>query len=324
MDLTFLLFVALLFAAVMLLVWGAYAGWQAHRSPEAERIARRLRGVIGAEAQRSDVTIVKERRYSEDPELDRLLRRLPGVHRLDRMLQQAGSQQLVAPLVAVCAIGFMAGLIAAVWLHLPLLALPLAASGGASLPLLRLARARAARMVRFERQLPEALDMMSRAMRAGHAFPTALKLVADEVAAPLGEEFKAAFDEVNFGVAMGDALNNLAQRVPSMDLQYFVVAVLIQRESGGNLTELLASIANIIRDRHKLAGQVRVLSAEGRISAWVLCLLPFGAGFMMYLANPGTMGVLWTDPGGRKMLYSALGMMLFGVLAIRKIVRIRM
>jgi len=165
---------------------------------------------------------------------------------------------------------------------------------------------------------------MSRAMRAGHAFPTALKLVADEIAAPLGEEFKAAFDEVNFGVAMGDALGNLAQRVPSMDLQYFVVAVLIQRESGGNLTELLSSIANIIRDRHKLAGQVRVLSAEGRISAWVLCLLPFGAGFMMYLANPGTMGVLWTDPGGRKMLYGALGMMLFGVLAIRKIVRIRM
>ena len=192
------------------------------------------------------------------------------------------------------------------------------------LPLLRLTRARDARMVRFERQLPEALDMMSRAMRAGHAFPTALKLVADEVAAPLCEEFRTAFDEVNFGVSMADALNNLAQRVPSMDLQYFVVAVLIQRESGGNLTELLTSISNIIRDRHKLAGQVRVLSAEGRISAWVLGLLPFGAGSMMALANPETMSVLVNDPIGRQLSGAALGMMGFGVLAIRKIVRIRM
>ena len=324
MDFTFLLFVALLFAAVLLLVWGAYVGWQAHRSPEAERIARRLRSVIGGEVRQSDVTIVKDRRYSDDAELDALLHRLPGTGRLDRMLVQAGSKQMVAPLLAFCMTGFALGLVLAIWARLPLIGMPLAALGAASLPLLRLARARAARMARFERQLPEALDMMSRAMRAGHAFPTALKLVADEVAAPLGEEFKAAFDEVNFGVAMGDALGNLAQRVPSMDLQYFVVAVLIQRESGGNLTELLSSIAGIIRDRHKLAGQVRVLSAEGRISAWVLCLLPFGAGFMMYLANPETMGVLWTDPGGRKMLYGALGMMLFGVLAIRKIVRIRM
>jgi tight adherence protein B len=324
MDLTFVLFVLLLFVAIMLLVWGVYVGWQAHRSPEAERIARRLRGVIGGEARQSDVTIVKQRRFSDDAELDTLLRRLPGTYRLDRMLQQAGSQQLVAALVAFCLIGFVLGLLLALWLHMPWLGVLVAACGGAALPLLRLARARATRMARFERQLPEALDMMSRAMRAGHAFPTALKLVADEVSAPLGEEFKAAFDEVNFGVAMADALANLAQRVPSMDLQYFVVAVLIQRESGGNLTELLSSIANIIRDRHKLAGQVRVLSAEGRISAWVLCLLPFGAGGMMYLANPETMGVLWTDPGGRKMLYTALGMMLFGVLAIRKIVRIRM
>jgi tight adherence protein B len=107
-------------------------------------------------------------------------------------------------------------------------------------------------------------------------------------------------------------------------LQYFVVAVLIQRESGGNLTELLTSISNIIRDRHKLAGQVRVLSAEGRISAWVLGLLPFGAGGMMALANPETMSVLVNDPIGRQLSGAALGMMAFGVLAIRKIVRIRM
>ena len=324
MDTTFILFVLMLFAAVVLLVWGVVAVWQASRDPEAERVARRLRSVIKSDTRQEDVTITKDRRLSDNPELEPLLRRLPGVRRLDRMLMQAGSAQLVASLLAVCAACLGAGLVLALVLRLPLPAVLGCALGAAALPLLRLVRARDARMVRFERQLPEALDMMSRAMRAGHAFPTALKLVADEVAAPLGEEFKIAFDEVNFGVSMADALGNLAQRVPSMDLQYFVVAVLIQRESGGNLTELLTSISNIVRDRQKLAGQVRVLSAEGRISAWVLCLLPFGAGGMMYAVNPETMGVLINDPVGRQLSGAALGMMAFGVLAIRKIVRIRM
>jgi tight adherence protein B len=324
MNTTFALFIVLLFAAVMLLVWGIWTGWAAHRDPEAERVSRRLRGIIGGEVRQSDVTIVKDRRLSDNPELDRLLRRLPGTRRLDRMLVQAGAQYLVARLLAFCAGGFVAGLLLAAWVGLPGLVLPLAGAAAASLPLLYLVRARDRRLERFEHQLPEALDMMSRAMRAGHAFPTALKLAGDESAAPLGEEFKAAFDEVNFGIAMGDALNNLAQRVPSMDLQYFVVAVLIQRETGGNLTELLTSISAIIRERHRLQGQVRVLSAEGRMSAWILCLLPFGAGALMYAANPESMGILATDPGGRKMVGAALVMMLTGVFAIRKIIRIRM
>lgn len=323
MDTTFLLFVLLIFAAVMLLVWGVYVGWSAHRSPEAERVARRLRSVIGGEAKASDVTIVKERRLSAHPDIDVLLRRLPGMKRLDRMLLQAGAGYLLARLLGICTGLFVLGLLLGAWLGLPGATLVLTGAAVGALPLLHLARAKSARLAKFERQMPEALDMMSRAMRAGHAFPTALKLVGDEVGAPLGEEFKAAFDEVNFGVAMGDALNNLAQRVPSMDLQYFVVAVLIQRETGGNLTELLSSISAIIRDRQKLLGQVRVLSAEGRMSAWVLCLLPFAAGAMMYATNPETMGVLVTDPAGRKLLGGAAAMMVLGVLVIRKLVRLR-
>ncbi|WP_338760052.1 type II secretion system F family protein [Massilia sp. METH4] len=323
MNTTFALFVVLLFAAVMLLVWGVYSGWAAHRDPEAERVARRLRSVIGGEARQSDVTIVKERRLSESAELDSLLRAMPGVRRLDRMLMQAGARYTAARLLAFCAGGAATGLAAAAWLALPGPAIAAACAAGAAAPLMHLARTRERRMARFELQLPEALDMMSRAMRAGHAFPTALKLVGDEIAAPLGEEFKAAFDEVNFGVSMADALNNLAQRVPSMDLQYFVVAVLIQRETGGNLTELLSSISAIIRDRHRLRGQVRVLSAEGRMSAWILCLLPFGAAAMMAAIDPGSLGVLATEPAGRKMVGMGAAMMLVGVLAIRKIIRIR-
>ena len=140
---------------------------------------------------------------------------------------------------------------------------------------------------------------------------------------PLAGEFRSVFDEVNFGIAMPDALMNLATRVPSTDLRYFVIAVLIQRETGGNLSELLTSISAIIRDRIKLLGQVRVLSAEGKMSAWVLSLLPFGAGLMIQLTNPEFLEVLYTDPGGRKMLAVAGGMMLLGILIMRRVVRIR-
>lgn len=324
MNTTLILFLLLMLVATALLAWGIYAAWLAHRSPESERVARRLRDVIGSETRQADITIVKRRLLGATPELDAFLRRLPGTIFLDRMLMQAGASYLVARLLAMCAGTAIAGTAVLALTGLPSLALLPAALALSSLPVLYLLRARQARLALFERQLPDALDMMSRAIRAGHAFPTALKLVCDEAPAPLSEEFKVAFDEVNFGVAMGDALSNLAQRVPSMDLQYFVVAVLIQRETGGNLTELLSSISAVIRDRLKLAGHVRVLSAEGRMSAWVLCLLPFGAGAMMSAINPDIVQVFIADPGGRKLLGAAGFMMLLGVLAIRKIVRIRM
>jgi tight adherence protein B len=148
-------------------------------------------------------------------------------------------------------------------------------------------------------------------------------MVSEEMHDIVGAEFRVVFDEVNFGVAMPDALMNLANRVPSTDLRYFVIAVLIQRETGGNLTDLLTSISAIIRDRLKLLGQVRVMSAEGRMSAWVLGLLPFGVGALAMLANPGSMDTLFTDPIGQKMLYGALLLMAIGTLLIRRITHIR-
>ena len=139
---------------------------------------------------------------------------------------------------------------------------------------------------------------MGRAMRAGHAFPTAVKMVGDEMAEPLGRDFRILFDEMNYGVPASDALQHLAERVPVPDVSYFVVAVMIQRESGGNLAELLDKIATIVRERLKLLGEVRTLSAEGRLSACILTALPFGVGLMVNLVNPEFMAVLWTDPAG--------------------------
>jgi len=179
------------------------------------------------------------------------------------------------------------------------------------------------RLIKIEAQLPDALDLMSRALRAGHALPSAIKMVGEEMVDPIASEFSIMFDEVNYGVPIGDALKNLSVRVPSADVGYFVVAVQIQRETGGNLTEILGNIAAIVRERLKLFGQIRTFSAEGRLSAWILSLLPFGVAALVNFLNPGFMRVLWTDPAGNKLLFPMALLMVIGIFWMRKIIRIR-
>jgi len=195
--------------------------------------------------------------------------------------------------------------------------------GLAVLPWWRVASRRSERIAKIERQFPEALDLMGRSMRAGHAFPSAVKMVADEMPDPLGRDFRILFDEMNYGVPTNEALTRLAERVPVPDVSYFVVAVMIQRESGGNLAELLDSIAKIVRDRLRLLGEVRTLSAEGKLSAYILTALPFAVALLVNLVNPEFMSVLFTDPMGHKMVGVALFMMLSGILWMRSIIRIR-
>lgn len=193
----------------------------------------------------------------------------------------------------------------------------------AVLPWWRVAHARQQRIQRIERQFPQALDLMSRAMRAGHAFAAAVRMVAEELPDPLGQDFRMLFDEMNYGVPAHTALARLAERVPLPDVSYFAVAVMIQRESGGNLAELLDKIATIVRERLKLHGEIRTLSAEGRLSAVILTALPFGVAAVVNVVNPRFMAVLWTDPTGLRMVGAALFMMVLGMLWMRKIIRIR-
>jgi tight adherence protein B len=171
--------------------------------------------------------------------------------------------------------------------------------------------------------LPDALDLMGRAMKAGHAFPSALQMVGEQMAEPIALEFGIVFDEINYGISTQGALNNLTARVPSTDLSYFVIAVLIQRETGGNLAELLGNISELIRARLRLLGTIRVLSAEGKLSAWILTLLPFALGLMLQIVNPEFIGKLWTDPVGIKMVGGALFMMVVGIYAMSRIIKIR-
>jgi tight adherence protein B len=207
-------------------------------------------------------------------------------------------------------------------LHWPAALRPVAAVLFALVPLMLVRRARTRRLARIEQQLPEAADFIARALRAGHSFTNVLQIVGNELPEPLSGEFRLAREEINYGVPMSEALHNMAARIPLTDLRYLIIAVLIQRETGGNLAEILTNISQIIRARLKLLAQVRVLSAEGRMSAWILGLLPFSVGGMMLLLNPEYISVLWTDPAGIKLLYYAGVMIVVGVIWLRKTIRI--
>ena len=319
----FLLFGVAVFVAVVLGLEGSYMWWNARRGPEAMRMERRLRAASAGGHAAQNLSILKQRALSNSEGLQRLLLAIPRVQSLDRLIMQSGLAMTVADLLILTLMFATTGLFVPLLLRRSvLLGIGLAVVLGA-LPMLHILRSRAKRMKKLENQLPDAIDLMARAMRAGHAFPTALNMVGDEMAEPIGAEFRTLFDEINYGVKLEDALLNLLSRVPSADLQYFVVALLIQHETGGNLAELLDNISAIVRSRIKLIGEIRTLSAEGKLSAWILSLLPFAAGLVINLTNPGFMDILWTDPIGVKMVYGALFLMLLGIWWMSRIIKIR-
>lgn len=322
MDYLYYIFGILIFVAVVLAIEGGFTVWNGSRGPEAARIKRRLDSMNRkGDAERN--SMIKQRLMSRSPQLQALLTALPLTGSLDRLLLQSGLSWTVARLLGAMLGAAAAGAVLALWFGAGVLAATAAAAAAGLAPLLYVRRARAQRLTKFESQLPDALDMMGRALRAGHAFPTALKMVGEEMSAPLSDEFREAFDEVNFGISMQDALSALAQRVPITDLRFFVIAVVIQRETGGNLAELLANISSIMRDRIKLFAQVRVLTAEGKMSAWILTLLPFGVALMIQLTNPKFLTVLFVSDEGRRLMYMSLAMMAVGIFAMRRIIRIR-
>jgi tight adherence protein B len=321
MDYLYYVFGTLIFVAVVLAIEGGFIAWNSNRGPEAARIARRLRA-MNAKGQSEQASMIRQRLLAKSPQMQALLEQMQFSISLDNYLAQSGLRWTVGYLLALM-LGFSLGGMLLAAFFAPGWTGFLIGASLCVLPLLYVRRARGQRLLKFEGQLPDALDMMGRALRAGHAFPTALKMVGEEMSAPLCDEFKLAFDEVNFGISMQDALVSLSARVPLTDLRFFVIAVVIQRETGGNLAELLANISGIMRDRIKLFAQVRVLSAEGKLSAWILSLLPFGAAAMIQLTNPAFLEVLYIDPTGRMMIAGALFMMFLGIMVMRNIINIK-
>jgi tight adherence protein B len=313
----------LVFIAVILLLEGLYLVWKGYKGPQAKKIQRRLNALSAAADTSGQAHLLRERMLSELPPFQRFLLRLPRAHQLDRVLLQANLNWTVSKLLLGCAaLGALGYLAVTGLLHQPFMFGAAAGLGAAALPLAYVKRRRAKRLQRLEQQLPDALDLLGRALRAGHAFGAGLQMIGEEMAEPIAGEFRMVHDEVNFGVSLEQALANLSVRAPVTDLRYFVVAVLIQRESGGNLTEVLANLSRLIRQRLKLVWHVRVLSAEGRMSAWLLSLLPFAIGGLMNVFNPEFMAPLWNDPLGVTIVRSMLVSMAFGALLLRKIIRI--
>lgn len=324
MSNSFLVFSVLVFVAVMLLLESFYLMWRSRRGPEAKKLNARLHALAATRDHSRQTQLLKQRMLSELPVFERYLQRVPRMRALDRAILQSGLNWTVSKLLMGCAgVAIVAWMTMVVGAHQTILFAAGVAAVAGAMPLMYVYYQRGRRMEKMERQLPDALDLMTRALQAGHAFSSALKMAGDEMPDPMAGEFRTVHDEVNFGVSLEQALGHLSERVPLTDLRYFVVAVLIQRDSGGNLTEILGNLSKLIRERLRLLAKVRVLSAEGRMSAWILGLMPFFLAGVMHLANPGFMSPLWTDPIGIAMLKVLLTMMLVGAVIMRKIIRIR-
>jgi tight adherence protein B len=292
------------------------------RSPNRAKIRKRLRKTVYTQDDGDGTDILRKRVLSEIPFLNQLLLKTPGILKLDNLISQANAKYPIGFFILLAlflsVVGFLVG---ALIIKNRMLAVLLVFILG-TFPFLYLLILKRKRTEKFKRQLPEALDLMSRALRAGHAFTNGLKLAADEFDDPLGPEFSEVLDEINFGVSVPDALRNLAKRIDCHEIKYFVVGVILQRETGGNLAELMGILAFLIREKFKFQGKVRTLSAEGRLSAFILILLPFLIAGWLRFSNPKYLAPLLMDPIGRILLIGAGLLMVIGIFVMKKIVAI--
>jgi tight adherence protein B len=319
----FPLFALVAFVTVVIFVLGLYMMWDSYKGPEAKKIGERLRALSASSDDSERATVLKNRLLSDAPAMERLLLGIPRINNLDRFILQSGLEWTVARLISVSLLSGAAASIALSFVNiLPLLQLGVTLAA-ASLPFAYVQWKRSGRLRRMEQQLPDALDLIGRAMRAGHALPSALHMAGQEMVDPIANEFRITHDEINFGVSAQQALTNLSERVPITDVRYFVVAVLVQREAGGNLTEVLDNLSKLIRSRLKFHARIRVLTTEGRMSAWVLGLLPFALALLLNFANHDFIKVLWTDPAGIYITNIVLGMMAVGAIWLYKLIQLR-
>ena len=310
------------FVMVTVLIVGGYAAiTHVPGTLERRRLERRLREV-GPVAEDAEASVVMRTAAGPLPGLDKLLSQIDAGARLAALLEQAGVRMTAGGFaMMVVVFASTAAALAFLFSGQPL-ALIVAAPIGGGLPILWLKQRKSSRMKKFEEDFPEALDLLSRAIRAGHAFQTGLGMVAEEMRAPVGPEFKKVFEQQNFGLPLRDAMNGLATRVPLLDVKFFITAVAIQRESGGNLSEILDNLSHVVRERFKIQRQVRVHSAHGRITGFVLLALPAALGVALSFINPDHMKLLWEEQIGRTMLMAVIVMQTVGYVWIRRVIKI--
>jgi tight adherence protein B len=312
-----------IFITVVLLIEGAYFASRAVKKSEQKRIKKRLRALSSGSYKNEEIDIVRKKLLSEVPWFNRILLSIPRIHKLDRLVEQANTRHQVGFYLLLTLLLVACGYLVCMLLTVnPLVRFILPVILG-SLPFFSVYLKKNRRMQKFGRQLPDALDLIVRALKAGHAFSSGLRMVADEFDDPVGPEFAKTMDEINFGVGVPEALINLTNRVDCPDIKFFVVSVIIQRETGGNLAEVLEKISHLIRERFKFYGRIKVLASEGKLSAIVLISLPFVVCFMLLLVNPNFLKPLYTDPAGKLMIGAAVVLMGMGIFIMKRMISIR-
>jgi tight adherence protein B len=311
------------FAICFALIYSAYWGFVVR--PEAQAagvVRRRLKKGHVRQVARSQL-LKKVQTMSSIGAVDALLKRGQShTERLQTLIDQAGVKlslgTLLAASAAVGALVFYVIQSFGLWTSLAVGAGVLTSL----IPFNLVKYMRTRRMHKFEEQFPEALDLLGRALRAGHSFTTGMEMIGKEMPDPLGPEFQILYDQQNYGMPLPDALKLFGERIPVLDARFFVTAVLIQRESGGNLSEVLDNLAHVIRERFRVKRQIRVISAHGRITGWILVCLPPVLGLVLFAINAETRELMFNDPLGQRMLVGAIVLQIIGTLIMRKIVNV--
>jgi len=320
MMLSFLVFLFGLF-----LVLGAYLLATHGSDAKRARLQKRLSEALLYSSHTEDVEVVLARNelMSEIPWVNRLLIRVQAALQLKRMLDQADLHITPSRLIMF---SVMAGMMTALAVSVISVSILLMIGGGlaaAALPFAHVWWTRKKRFDRFLEHLPDALDLMSRALSAGHAFSESMHMVSAEMPEPIATEFRKTYEEQNLGLSLKLALENLTQRIPLLDLRMCVTAVLIQRETGGNLAEILEKVAYTIRERFRIMGDLKTLTTSSRMSAWLLCGLPIFVTVVISFMNPDYMTILWKDQRGHYLIATALFLQVTGMMIVRKILRIK-
>jgi tight adherence protein B len=287
------------------------------------KVKKRIRKYTFTQSANEEFDIIKKRVYSEVPLLNRLLGGLSPIRSLDRLAVQA-NVRLPIGFFILCALLLFVLAYWGVWTHAQDARLALlAAVCGLISPFAYLSGLKRRRIAKFQAQLPEGLDLIARSLKAGHAFTSGMKLAADEFGDPLGTEFEETLEEINYGVSTQKALQAMAARINCPEVNYFIVAVILQRETGGNLAELLEGLGQLMRKKVKFEGKVNALAAEGKLSAWILVIVPFLMALYLELNTPGYLNIFLTHPAGRIMLYGCSALMIAGIIVLRQMVNIK-
>jgi tight adherence protein B len=317
--------VAVVFASVFSLLWGLRSLLIPKQEEPSEAMKRRLKEIASAGGpsiqEISAQAFMRHEELSSIRLLDRILGGFPRLHHLRDLLNKAGRPMNLGTLILACAVLAMAGVVLGLAFDLSVFTLPLAFVLGL-LPIMVLKKIKAKRLGVFEAQFPEAVELVTRALKAGHSFSAGLKMAADEMSDPIKTEFGKTFEDYSFGKTMDDALSGLVARVELADVKFFSSAVNLQRETGGNLTELLENLGYVIRERFKLQRTVKALSAEGRLSGKILACMPPALFGLLYLSAPDYVYMALDHPIGRMMYMIGAGFEILGILVIQKLIKL--